>query len=56
VLDAEEEKVPARQLEHAVAEDTEYVPATHTDAADNPVVAQYEPAVHEVHDVEPIDA
>ncbi len=57
VDDAEAEYVPAEQLEQAVAEVTEYIPAAHAPVTvDRPVVAQYDPAVHSVHAVSPSDA
>ena len=38
-----------------VADEIEYDPAEHTpEAADSPVVAQYEPAVHDEHELEPV--
>jgi len=50
-------KVPARHLEQTVDEKEEYDPAAHTPVtADNPVEAQYEPAVQEEHAEEPVEA
>ena len=47
--------VPARQLEHTVAEAAEYFPATQDPVtAVRPVVAQFEPEGHEVQLVEPV--
>ena len=49
--------VPDRHLEHTVDEIEEYDPAAHTPVtADNPVEAQYEPAVQEEHAEEPVEA
>ena len=48
VEDADEEYLPDEQLEHTVADATEYEPAAHApDTAVRPVVAQYDPAVHD---------
>ena len=47
-------KVPARQVEHAVAETAEYFPVAQTPVtAESPVVAQYDPAVHALHTLSP---
>jgi len=49
VVDAADEYVPVRQLEHTVAEAAEYFPAAQLPVtAVKPVVAQYDPAVHDV--------
>ena len=45
--------VPARQLEQIVEEAAEYEPATQ---AVRPVMAQYDPAEHAVHTLNPVDA
>ena len=50
-------KVPARQLEHAVADDAEYEPAAQAPVnVVSPVEAQYDPAVHEVQEVDPVES
>ncbi len=56
--DAEEaEYVPTRHAEHSVDEEIAYSPATHTPVtADWPEVAQYDPAGHEVHPVDSVEA
>ena len=57
VEDADDEYVPDKQLEQAVEEATEYVPAAQAPVtAVRPVVAQYDPAVHEEQLDEPADA
>ena len=51
------EYVPTRQLEQTDAEATAYLPATQAPVVvDRPVVAQYEPAGDDVHEVEPVEA
>jgi len=48
---------PAKQLEQTEDEATEYKPAAQAPVTDvSPVDAQYEPAGHVVHDMEPVDA
>ena len=55
--DANDEYVPERQLEQTVAEADEYEPVTQEPVtAVRPVVAQYEPAVHAEHEVDPVEA
>ena len=57
VEDDDDENVPDKQLEHMVDEATENEPAAQTPVtAVRPVVAQYDPAVHAVQAVEPVDA
>jgi len=56
VEEADDEYVPDKQLEHIEEEATEYEPAAQAPVtAVIPVVAQYEPAVHAEHDVDPVD-
>jgi hypothetical protein len=53
---ANEEYDPAKQLEHADEDATEYKPAAQTPVtALKPVVAQYDPEGHAVHELEPVD-
>ena len=48
---------PAGQLEHAVADEAEYDPAVQTPVtAVRPPVAQYEPAMHAVQELDPVVA
>jgi len=48
--------VPARQLEHTVADAAEYFPVLQIPVtAVRPVVAQYDPAVHASHPVDPVE-
>ena len=48
---------PVEQLEHAVAAEAEYDPAAQTPVtAVRPPVAQYEPARHAVHELDPVVA
>ncbi len=55
--DAAELKVPNTQDEQTLAEAAEYFPAAQPpDNADSPVVAQYDPAEHAVHALNPADA
>ena len=57
VEDAEEEYDPDEQLEHTVDEATEYEPAAQApETIVRPVVAQYEPAGHVMHAVDPVKA
>jgi len=50
-------KVPTKQDEHTVADAAEYLPAAQLPVtADNPAVAQYDPAVQAVHTLNPADA
>jgi len=52
-----EVKVPTGQDEQTDAEVPEYVPAAQMPVtADNPVVAQYDPAVQALHTLSPADA
>ena len=54
---ADAAKVPKRHAEHTIAEEDEYAPVAQTPVtADNPVVAQYDPAVHVVQEVDPCEA
>ncbi len=57
-LDADaDEYVPTRQEEHVVADAIAYLPATQAPVtAERPVVAQYDPAEQDTHEVEPVDA
>jgi len=49
-----DEYLPEMHDEQTVAEDAEYLPASQVPVtADNPIVAQYDPAVQEVQIVEP---
>ena len=49
--------MPARQDEQTDAEEAEYFPAAQLPVtADNPVVAQYDPAVQAAHTLNPADA
>jgi len=49
--------LPDKQLEHTVADATEYEPVAHAPVtAVRPVVAQYDPAEHEMHALEPVEA
>jgi len=50
-------KVPARQLEQKLDEATEYFPAAQAPVTEvRPVEAQYDPPVHAVHEVDPVEA
>ncbi len=56
VVDGDAAYVPARQLAQTEADAAEYVPAAQAPvSAVWPVVAQYEPALHEVHAEKPVD-
>ena len=49
--------MPVRQDEHTVADAAEYVPTAQLPVTvDNPVVAQYDPAVHAEQLVDPVVA
>ncbi len=54
--EAEDEYVPEEQSEHTTDEAIEYEPASQApETAVRPVVAQYEPAVHDEQLEKPVD-
>ena len=55
--DADEANVPTGQNEQTVAEAAEYFPVAQLPlTADNPAMAQYDPAGHTVHELNPDEA